>query len=170
MVDVPTIIGDGKVEVWHSNPEFGDPYEGVFHMEPPYTDETLDRKSRESVTRWIDTQSKNGLTLTTKVQVRGTLIYTHPERHDLSEEHKGDDEFVCVAWFKRERPIILTSDEVAMRRELAIHHGFAPIEPSHWTQDPTVGYAAPIADEMDEYTDPSGRDAQGLIEEDHDDG
>jgi hypothetical protein len=155
------------VAVWHSDPEYGDPYEGVFYMKPPYTREQFAQMAYQMGVRWTKSKADGGLVMTAKPKVIGPLPYEDTRRHDLSENHREDDEFVLVGWFKRDKPLLLTTDEIERRRELALRYGYTPNVPVlTGSSDPTSGLAATVADEMGEYRDPAGLDEQGYTAED----
>src|SRR3990167_10866372 len=99
-----TIKGDGLVAVWHSDPRWGDPMEGVFFMQRPYSPAMRDLAFERKGVQWLRSQEGRGLHPTTAPQFRGPYAFEHALRHDLSENRRGDDEYVIMAWFKKDRP------------------------------------------------------------------
>ena len=156
------IKGDGLVAVWHSDPRFGDPYEGVFHMQPPYTTEDVKLQWQQKGRAWAKGKADGGLVMTTKPRLLGPFVFGHTQRHDLGEDHRGEDEYVIVAWFKRDRPIIINSDEVEYRRSLAQRYGITPQLPTKGRDPVLAGVRSNMADEYGPYIDPDGRDEQGM--------
>ena len=156
------IKSDGLVAVWHSDPTHGDPYEGVFHMKPPYTTEQVMTQWQQKGRPWAQAKDKAGLVITTKPRLLGPFVFTHAQRHDLGEDHREDDEYVIVAWFKRDRPLVMTTDEIEQRRVLAMRYGHEPMLPVKGKDPVLAGVRSNVADEYGEYRDPDGRDEQGM--------
>jgi len=156
------IKGDGLVAVWHSDPRWGDPYEGVFHMKPPYTTEDVKQQWQQKGRPWAKGKAKAGLVMTTKPRLLGPFTFVHTQRHDLGEDHREDDEYVIVAWFKRDKPLILSSDEVEKRHTMAQRYGLAPHLPTKGRDPVLTGVRSNVADEYGPYSDPDGRDEQGM--------
>jgi hypothetical protein len=156
------------VAVWHSDPKYGDPYEGVFYMKPPYTSDQFAQQAYQKGQAWVKLKATAGLVMTTKPRVSGPHRFGDVDRHDLDETHREDDEYVIVGWFKRNKPLLLSTDEIERRRELALRYGYSPNAPVlTGRSDPTSGAAAAVvADEMGEYRDPTGRDEAGHREAD----
>lgn len=158
-----TVIGDGLVAVWHSDPTYGDPKEGVFYLEPPYTDTQREQVTRLKTQTWMDRMSERAK-LTTKIVCRGPLNFNHPDRHDMGTERAGMDEYVLAAWWRPFQPEILPTDEIDRRRQLAERYGIQPSEPIRWDKgEPDAGVALPFADEYGPYVDPEGRDEAGVL-------
>lgn len=148
------------VAVWSSDPKFGDPYEGVFYMKPPYGPDALRDEWQERGRQWGKMKHAAGLNMTTKPRLVGPIKFEDNRRHDLSETRREDDEWVLVAWFKRDMPLILSTEEVERRRVLAERYGHSPRLPHRGDLQP-AGVQSTIADEMAEYRDPHGRDEAG---------
>ena len=157
-----TIKGDGLVAVWHSHPKWGDPMEGVFYMERPYTPAMRDLAFENRGVMWLKSQSARGFRPTTRPQFVGPFDFEHKGRHDLSENRRGHDEFVIIAWFKREKPEVLPVDEIDMRRQLAQRYGLTPPEPVRYMDTPTPGVSLPWVDEFGPYRDPNGLNEAGV--------
>jgi hypothetical protein len=156
-----TITGDGLVKVWDSNPTFGDPFEGVFYMEPPYSYEQFERHARDRAKRWIERMAGRGYGQHSRFKVQGPFQFLDVGRRDLTPEREGDDEWVLVAWFKRDRPEILPLGEIEDRRLMAQRYGITPPEPLR-RSDPTPGVRALEASELGAYRDPHGLNEAGL--------
>ena len=149
------------VAVWHSDPRYGDPYEGVFYMRPPYTREQLERQAEQKGRTWAKRMAGGGLVMTAAPKLAGPLGFRHVDRHDLGETRREDDEYVFVAWYRRDKPLLLTTDEIERRRSLAARYGITPEAPVR-DGNPTPGVRPVMASEMGDYIDPSGRDESGL--------
>ena len=156
------IKGDGLVAVWHSDPRWGDPYEGVFHMKPPYTTEQVKQQWQQKGRPWAKAKAESGFVMTTKPRLLGPFVFGHVQRHDLGEDHRDEDEYVIVVWFKRERPVLLATDAIEQRRVLAQRYGHAPALPTKGRDPVLSGARSNMADEFDPYSDPDGRDEQGM--------
>ena len=154
--------GDGLVSIWHSDPRWGDPKEGTFYMEPPYSEEMCDRACEDRGRLWLRMMVEEQRYPTTRLQFRGPLDYTHQDRHDLSPERGGMDEYVVTAWFKRDKPEVLTVDEIEARREMIQRFGLNPPEPVRYMNDPVPGVSLPMADEFGAYADPHGLNEAGV--------
>lgn len=157
------IRGDGLVTVWRGDPTYGNPCEGVFYMEPPYTYEQFERHARDRAKRWRDAMAAKGQTQTSKFDVKGPFAFLEVERRDLSPEHEGDDEFVLVAWFKSDKPEVLPMGEIEDRRLMAQRYGIEPPQPLRHGEMP-ARVTPLVADEMNEYRDPHGLTEAGLAE------
>lgn len=118
--------GELKVKVLSSDPELGDPQEFVFYLEPPYTDEQLDRKRREMVTLWVSTMENKGYDLKGNIRFRGPYHFFHDDRVDLGEKHQGEDEFQLKAMFMRRSPLIVGANVIEMWHEIRRSMG-APV-------------------------------------------
>lgn len=152
------------VAVWSSDPTYGDPYEGVFYMKPPYHSDQLLANAENRTGRWVKKMALGGMKLTTRPDLRGPFKFGSTERRDMSEDRREDDEWVIVAWYKREKPIEITTEEYDRRRQLALRYGMTPRDPAITHREnlqPLGVVATPKADEMGTYIDPSGRDASG---------
>lgn len=156
------IRGDGLVTVWRGDPTYGNPCEGVFYMEPPYTYEQFERHSKDRAKRWSDAMVAKGQRQTSKFDVKGPFQFLDVGRRDLSPEHEGDDEWVLVAWFKG-GPEVLPMGEVEDRRLMAQRYGMAPPEPLR-RGEIAAKVSPTLADEMTEYRDPNGLTEAGLAE------
>ncbi len=163
---VPTIVHKGPVEVWHSDPKFGDPKEGVFYLDSP-TPAQLDKARRDKQHIWLETMESGGYFCTTPIKLFGPFDFYHPDRHDLSPGEKaGQLEYVLSAWFRKDRPETISTDEADMRRQLALRYGKVPPEPVRWDKgEPTPGVAKTVTDEFAPYIDPHDHDEQGLLPE-----
>ncbi len=151
------------VAVWHSDPTWGDPFEGVFWMESGYSNAQLAVHAENRAKRWFDWRESQGNIATTRPALHGPLHFEHTARHDLSEDHRGDDEFVFVAWFKKDKPDVLTVGEVEDRRLMAQRYGVFPPAPLR-RLDPLSGVRHVVADEFGNYIDPWGLTEAGLKE------
>lgn len=144
------------VAVHSSDPKYGDPYEGVFFMQPPYDRADVRQHADQSGRRWVKKMAGGGLVMTEAPKLRGPFPFTHTERHDMTETHYDEDEYVIVGWFKRDRPLILSMEEIEHRRELALRYGYSPEAPMLTGRgDLTPKRGKTVADEMDEYREAS---------------
>ena len=153
------------VAVHSSDPTYGDPYEGVFYMKPPFERVDVERHAEQSGRRWVKQMATQGLVMTATPALRGPFDFMHTERRSMDDGRADEQEFVLLGWFKRDRPLILPMDEIARRRELALRYGLRPDVPvvtHHGEPAPKRGTV--LADEMAEYHDPSGLNEAGLKE------
>jgi hypothetical protein len=162
----PTTIGDGLVEVWHSDPQYGDPKEGIFFLDAEATPQQVDKVRREKHHIWVDRMEQGGYHATTQVQYLGPYTFRDPKRHDLSPEKSYLLEYILTAYFKRDRPETITTDEADRRRQLAAKYGLPARDPVRWDKgEPTPGITPTQASEHTSYVDPNNRDEQGLLPE-----
>lgn len=157
-----TVKGDGLVAIWHSHPKWGDPKEGVFYMEPPYTVDQLEREKAKRGVQWLNYLTGRGFIPTTRPEFKGPFGFEDVGRHDFGENRRGDDEYVIVCWFKRDKPEVLPVDEIDTRRQLAMRYGDVPPEPVRYMDTPKPGVNRPWADEFGTYRDPNGLNEAGV--------
>lgn len=152
------------VSVWHSDPKWGDPFEGVFYMEPPYTREQLSLHAETKGRDWSKSMAGRGFVMTAPPRLVGPHGFRDPDRHDLSEDRRGHDEYVFIAWYRRDRPQLLTMNQAEERHLLARRYGIMPSLPARGNDPPArIREAATVlADEMSAYRDPGGRDEAGM--------
>ena len=131
-----TRSGALAVAVYSSNPKFGDPYEFVFYLEPPYRPEMLDRKRKAMVKLWVETKGKQGLDLRTVIKFTGPYNFFQDDRVDLDEKHRGDHEFQLKAWFRRRHPLILDADVIDKWMQDRAEFGYPVNEPRRIAEGP----------------------------------
>lgn len=119
-----------SVRIHESDPVYGDPYEFVFYLEPPYSAEALEKKRVAMCKLWIATLEKRGQKLTTPIQFSGPYSFRHDERVDLGDKHQGDAEFQLKAMFKREKPLVVASGVVDMWTERRERFGYETYRPT----------------------------------------
>lgn len=154
------------VAVWSSDPTYGDPYEGVFYMRPPYTREQLELQAEQKGRRWGKHMASRGFLMTAAPRLTGPFGFRHVDRHSLEETRRDEDEFVFVAWYRRDKPLLLSTDEIERRRELAGRYGITPAAPVRDGNPPINAPRPVMVDEMGTYADPAGRDHAGMTVED----
>lgn len=118
--------GGLKVAVYSSDPTFGDPEEFVFYLTPPYTPEAVEAKRKDMEKRWVEVLDKQGKDLRSEIQMSGPYGFFDDDRADLSDHHRGDDEFLLRAWFRMRSPLIVGADVIDMWHQLRRETG-APV-------------------------------------------
>ncbi len=154
------------VAVWSSDPTYGDPFEGVFYMRPPYSREQLELQAEQKGRRWATSMASKGFVMTAAPRLTGPFSFLQVNRHSLDETRRDEDEFVFVAWYRRSKPLLLSTDEIERRRVLARRYGITPNAPVRDGSPPINAPRPVMADEMGAYVDPAGRDHAGMTAED----
>lgn len=121
--------GGLKVAIYSSDPALGDPEEFVFYLAPPYTPEAVEAKRKDMEKRWVEALDKRGKDIRSAIRMSGPYGFFHDDRVDLSERHRGDDEFLLQAWFRMRSPLIVGADVIDYWHGLRREAGFPTYDP-----------------------------------------
>lgn len=165
--------GQAVVEVYNSDPDYGDPQDFVFYLpEDGYTEQQLDMKMRMMKSAFLEAQEKRQRFCTSKMWFRGPYRWRDEGRVDYDPKHLGDDEFRLTAYFIRSKPIVWTLDEMDFWLHCSRQMGMGDrLLPTKWSE-PLRGKGIatgtgndPFADHYFNADDSESWDSLGRIEQ-----